>query len=492
MWKNKLSTFFSWIFTVFVPKIMLRSIDFQAVTTMSINKEQYLNDVWDSIIQYLLNNRNVEPDIINNFLAPCYIYNLTETKVMIAAKNSIIKQVVTNLVTEISNAFIDVLELDHTIVIEVYMEKELPSLNTPSLPSAVINDRDFESMPIQKDRTFENFIVGDCNRESQTAALACAMKPGKFFNPLFIYGNSGLGKTHLLMAIANYVKKTDPSKRVYYTESLKFVETVVNAIRDNKIDAFKQYMYSMDLLLVDDIQFLAGKEKSHEIFFTIYNELYNNRKQICIASDRQPKEIRGLEDRLISRFNSGLSVGIDSPEFETSLAILQMKIKSNGYGVDEIDPEGLAYIASNFSGNVRDLEGAWNRVLFYAIQFQQDGGSIRFETVINALRNQAVVSEKTGLSPKKIIKSVADYYGLTRQQITSKTRTKNVANARHISIYLCRKLLDLSYIKIGDEFGGRDHSTIISACTKVEKNIKNDAAYAEAVHEIESMITSGI
>ena len=282
--------------------------------------------------------------------------------------------------------------------------------------------------------------------------------------------------------------KVDPTKKVYYTESLKFVETVVNAIRNNKIDEFKQYMYSVDLLLVDDIQFLAGKEKSHEVFFTIYNELVNNRKQICIASDRLPKEIKGLEDRLISRFSSGLSVGIDSPEFETSLAILQMKIKTSSYSIEDVDQDGLNYIASNFSGNVRDLEGAWNRVLFYAIQFQPDGGCIRFDTIMNALKNQSVVSDKTGLSPKKIIKVVADYYGLTRQQVTSKTRTKNIANARHISIYLCRKLLDISYIKIGEEFGGRDHSTIISACTKVESQIAKDKAMSAAVKEIEDYL----
>jgi chromosomal replication initiator protein len=246
----------------------------------------------------------------------------------------------------------------------------------------------------------------------------------------------------------------------------------------------------MDLLLVDDIQFLAGKEKSHEIFFSIYNELVNNRKQICIASDRQPKEIKGLEERLISRFSSGLSVGIDSPEFETSRAILQMKIKNSGNDIEDVEEEGLTYIASNFSGNVRDLEGAWNRVLFYAIMFQKDKGVIKFETVVSALRNQAVVSDKTGLSPGKIIKTVADYYGLTRQQITGKTRTKNIAGARHISIYLCRKLLDLSYMKIGDEFGGRDHTTIISACSKVEKQMHTDAGLATAVSEIEKLLSN--
>ena len=354
-------------------------------------------------------NRTIEPEIIEHFYESCSLYELTDEKAIILAPKRVTKQIIKSQSDMVNNSLIDLLNLDHPLFVEIYQKSELPAHGDLVKPLPLFDENDFISMPVQKDRTFENFVVGDCNRESQAAALACALTPGKFFNPLFIYGNSGLGKTHLLMAIANHVMKTDPSKKVYYTESLKFVETVVNAIRDNKIDAFKQYMYGVDLLLVDDIQFLAGKEKSHEIFFTVYNELVNNGKQVCIASDRQPKEIKGLEDRLISRFSSGLSVGIDSPEFETSLAILQMKIRQNGYGIDEVDQEGLAYIASNFSGNVRDLEGAWNRVLFYAIQFQQDGGVIRFETVMNALKSQAVVSDKTGLSPKKIIKAVADY-----------------------------------------------------------------------------------
>ncbi len=456
---------------------------------MKLSKDQYLLDVWNKVLEYMHTNENIDTQLINNFYKPCSLYELTEDKAILISPNIVNKQILQSQSDIISECFMNILELDHRILIEVYQENELPTEKIINTPINSFNDFDFQSMPIQKDRTFDNFIVGDCNKESQAASLACALNPGKFFNPLFIYGNSGLGKTHLLMSIANYVQSNDPTKKVYYTESLKFVETVVNAIRDNRIEEFKHYMYNVDLLLVDDIQFLAGKEKSHEIFFTIYNELVNNKKQVCIASDRQPREIKGLEDRLISRFSSGLSVGIDSPEFETSLAILQSKIKQNGYGIDDVDQEGLAYIASNFSGNVRDLEGAWNRVLFYAIEFQPDGGCIKFETVMNALKNQAVVSDKTGLSPKKIIKVVADYYGLTRQQITSKTRTKNISNARQISIYLCRKLLDIPYIKIGDEFGGRDHSTIISACTKVETLIKKDEAFKNAVSDIEKQLS---
>lgn len=461
---------------------------------MSFTRDQYYISVWNNVITRLLESGNIAPELINTFFKDCFIYELNEDKVIIVANNIISKQIISNQFLDILAAcFIEVLNLENPITVEIYLESELKSKE--NIYNFIENNEEvddyFQSSEIQGDKTFENFVVGDCNRESQAAALACAYNPGKYFNPLFIYGNSGLGKTHLLMAIGNYVKKTYPDKKVYYIESFKFVEKVIKAINDHKIDEFKHYMSSQDLLLVDDIQFLAGKEKSHEIFFSIYNEIVNNNhNQVCIASDRQPKEIKGLEDRLISRFSSGLSVGIDSPEFETSLAILQTKIKNSGNEIDDVDEQGLAYIASNFCGNVRELEGAWNRVLFYAIMFQEDKNIIHFETVVNALKNQAVVSEKDGLSPNKIIKCVADYYGLTRQQITGKTRTKNIANARHISIYLCRKLLDLSYVKIGEEFGGRDHSTIISSCTKMEKQMKKDHALSTAISDIEKLITT--
>ncbi len=457
---------------------------------MSSNRSQYYTHVWDQVLDNLRANGNIDIEVVNTFFTSIQIYDLTDAKAILVTDNIINKRICIDSLDLIQAAFIEVLQLDDPIIVELYTKFELPDQEEEKPETFTVNFKEFESMPIQPDRTFDNFVVGDCNRESQVASFACALKPGEFYNPLFIYGNSGLGKTHLLMAIGNYVKNNYPDKKVYYIESLKFVDKVVKAIQNNQIDQFKHYMCSQDLLLVDDIQFLAGKEKSHEIFFSVYNELVNNRKQICIASDRHPKEIKGLEDRLISRFSSGLSVGIDSPEFETSLAILRMKIKNSGNEIEDVDERGLNYIASNFSGNIRDLEGAWNRVLFYAIMFQQNKNYIEFETIVNALKNQVVVSEKDGLSSKKIIKCVADYYGLTRSQITGKTRTKNISNARHISIYLCRKLLDLPYMKIGEEFGNRDHTTIISACNKVEKEIKKDNNFLAAVNEIEKLITS--
>ena len=296
---------------------------------MTHTKDQFLAEAWNRILEYLLANGKVDPTVMETFYRTSYIEELNDKKAVIVTENIIARQVMSQNADMVSAAIAALNYSDGLIPVEFIQESELESLlKTKTIDPVIEMDDEFQSMPINPEHTFEQFVVGDCNRESHAAALACAVNPGQYFNPLFIFGNSGLGKTHLLMAIGNYVKRNYPDKKVYYIESLKFVDKVVKAIQNNKIDAFKQYMCSMDLLLVDDIQFLAGKEKSHEIFFSIYNELVNNRKQICIASDRQPKEIKGLEERLISRFSSGLSVGIDSPEFETSRAILQMKIKT--------------------------------------------------------------------------------------------------------------------------------------------------------------------
>ena len=246
-------------------------------------------------------------------------------------------------------------------------------------------------------------------------------------------------------------------------------------------------MYALDVLLIDDIQFLAGKEKSHEIFFHIFNELIYNKKQIVITSDRVPTEIKGLEDRLISRFSSGLSVGVDTPEFETALAILELKIAHKALDPTIFDLDVLSYIASNYSKDVRMLEGALNRILFFSIEFSQNE-RIDMSLCLKAFKGSTEKVQANELDTKTIKRIVADYYGLTQAQLVSKSRTKAISNARHIAIYLSRKHLDLPYNKIGEDFGKRDHSTIISACDKIEKNLKTDQLLAKAVFELESKL----
>ncbi len=339
---------------------------------------------------------------------------------------------------------------------------------------------------IMSTHTFKNFVVGTSNRESHAAAVGAAHKPGQYFTPLFIYGNSGLGKTHLLHSIGNFIKEKNADAKVLYISSSDFVKYVAKSIQNGVIEDFKDQMNNLDVLLIDDIQFIAGKEKSHEIFFHIFNELVNNRKQIVITSDRLPTDIKGLEDRLISRFSSGLSVGVDTPEFETALAILYMKIRNQSMDEDSFSEEALTYIATNFSKDVRQLEGALNRLLFFSINAQETG-AISLNTAMDAFKGDH--QPPTEVDPKSIKKVVADYYGLTVTQLTGKSRTKPIANARHIAIFLTRKHLDLSYSKIGEEYGRRDHSTIISACDKIENGIKINELLASAIKELEAKLS---
>lgn len=339
---------------------------------------------------------------------------------------------------------------------------------------------------LREEFTFDQFVVGTSNKVAQAASLAVAIHPGESFNPLFIYGNSGLGKTHLLNAIGNRVKSDRPHSTVMYIPCLDFVDDYINNIKNGTIDAFNDKYRSVDVLLVDDIQWLAGKEKSHEVFFQIFNRMIMQKKQIVITSDRMPQDIAGLEQRLVSRFNSGLSVGIDSPEFETALAILKKKLELHNFDMNSIDDDVLTFMANNYSGNVRDLEGAVNRLIFYSIL--ENINRITMNVALEAFKDHNSTSTPGKLTAEKIKKTVSEYYNLTTTQLTGKSRMSNITTARHMAMYLTRDLLNLSYIKIGEEFGGRDHSTVMSACDKVTKLCKKDNAYQEAVDALKDLL----
>ncbi len=339
---------------------------------------------------------------------------------------------------------------------------------------------------LKEEFTFEQFVVGNSNKLAQAASLAVAINPGESFNPLFIYGNSGLGKTHLLHAIGNYIRKNRRDVNVLYIPCLDFVDEYINHIKLGKIDDFNEKYRAIDILLVDDIQWLAGKEKSHEVFFQIFNRMIIQKKQIVITSDRMPQDIAGLEQRLVSRFNSGLSVGIDSPEFETAYAILRKKLEIRNFDMDSIDDDVLSFMANNFSGNVRDLEGAVNRLIFYSILENID--HIDMNVALKAFKDHTATNFSGILTVERIQKTVADYYNLTLTQLVSKSRMSNITMARHIAMYLTRDLMNLSFTKIGEEFGGRDHSTVMSAVEKVSKLSATNEAYREALIELKAML----
>ncbi len=330
--------------------------------------------------------------------------------------------------------------------------------------------------------TFENFIVGNNNNLAQAASLAVVENPAHKYNPLFIYGGSGLGKTHLIQAIGNHYLANNPGKRVLYTTSEKFTYELVGAIREKTNQDFRNRHRTVDLLLMDDVQFLATKELAQEEFFHTFNTLYEAGKQIVLTSDRLPSETPHLADRLKTRFQMGLLADIQPPDYETRLAILKSKIENEYFTFDE---EIVEYVANNITSNVRDLEGALKRILAYA--GIERTNTISMELAQKALKEILSTLPQRNITTAVIIDEVEKYYHLPNGSLITKKRSNDIAYPRHIAMYISRVILDESYSKIGDDFN-RDHSTVMNAVKKVKKMVTEDPELQEIIKELVSNI----
>lgn len=329
--------------------------------------------------------------------------------------------------------------------------------------------------------TFEDFVVGASNELAHAAAISVTKNIGTVYNPLFIYGGVGLGKTHLLQAMGNEILKLYKGKQVKYVSSERFTSEVVSGIRNKEMEKFKEEYRKNDVLIIDDVQFLAGKERTQEEFFHTFNELYEKNKQIILSSDRSPKAISTLEDRLKSRFEGGMIADIGYPDYETRLAILKKKVIKKEVGVDN---EILEYIANNFQRNIRELEGAANKVI---IQMRISKNSLTLDHVKKILSSSINVPKKTA-NVKQIIQSVANFYGIPEKQLIIKTRKQEVVKPRQVVMYLLREEFKLSYPSIGGKIGGRDHTTVMHACEKINELLKNDGPFAEEINMIKKLI----
>ncbi|MGG3622380.1 chromosomal replication initiator protein DnaA [Bacillus gobiensis] len=330
--------------------------------------------------------------------------------------------------------------------------------------------------------TFDTFVIGSGNRFAHAASLAVAEAPAKAYNPLFIYGGVGLGKTHLMHAIGHYVLDHNPSAKVVYLSSEKFTNEFINSIRDNKAVDFRNRYRNVDVLLIDDIQFLAGKEQTQEEFFHTFNALHDESKQIVISSDRPPKEIPTLEDRLRSRFEWGLITDITPPDLETRIAILRKKAKAEGL---DIPNEVMLYIANQIDSNIRELEGALIRVVAYSSLINKD---INADLAAEALKDIIPSSKPKVITIKDIQRIVGQQFNIKFEDFKAKKRTKSVAFPRQIAMYLSREMTDSSLPKIGEEFGGRDHTTVIHAHEKISKLLSNDELLQQQVKEIREQL----
>ena len=326
--------------------------------------------------------------------------------------------------------------------------------------------------------TFDNFVEGDCNRLARSAGVAVAKKPGvTSFNPLMLYGGVGVGKTHLVQAIGNEIKKNLPSKIVLYVDQNDFTSQFLNALQNHKIQEFQNYYLQVDLLILDDVQFLASREKTQEMFFHIFNQLHQSGKQIIMTSDCAPRDLKGFQERLLSRFKWGLTADLQEPDFETKLAIIGNKMESDGI---EIPTEVAEYLAYSVDTNLRDMEGVLNSLIFHATLLKKE---IDLELAKEVLKN--IVKEiQSDVSVDFIQKTVADYFKVDIELLKAKVKKREIVIPRQLAMYFCKRYTQLTLALIGENFGGRDHSTVIHALESVEDMMKTDPNFKNSVEEL--------
>lgn len=326
--------------------------------------------------------------------------------------------------------------------------------------------------------SFDNFVEGDCNRLARSAGVAVAKKPGTTsFNPLMLYGGVGVGKTHLVQAIGNEIKKNLPEKIVLYVDQNDFTSQFLNALQNHKMQEFQNFYLQVDLLILDDVQFLAGREKTQEIFFHIFNQLHQSGKQIIMTSDCPPRDLKGFQERLLSRFKWGLTADLQEPDFETKLAIIHNKMQSDGI---EIPTDVAEYLAFSVDTNLRDMEGVLNSLLFHATLLKKE---IDLELAKEVLKN--IVKEiQSDVSVDYIQKTVADFFKVELEAMKSKGKKREIVIPRQTAMYFCKRYTQLTLALIGENFGGRDHSTVIHALESVEDMMKTDANYKNSVEEL--------
>ena len=388
----------------------------------------------------------------------------------------------------LEDAFKDVLKEEYKVVIKLATEYEKPVDNSEEIVDNSRPKRTKKTLDKQKlfnpKFTFENFVVGNSNKLAHAAALAVAESPSEAYNPLFIYGGSGLGKTHLLNAIGIYLLESNPAMNVLYVSSEMFTNELIKAIAEKKMSEFKSKYRQVDVLLVDDIQFLEGKENMQEEFFHTFNTLYDANKQIIISGDRAPSKLENLDDRLRSRFQWNLLADIQPPDYETRVAILLKKAENLGLEQSDDLYEVVCLLSEKIKDNIRELEGAFTR----SVSFSTLLGEKLDKAFVKRTLKDVMNSGEITITPEKIKKVVCKEYGIKLAEIESSKKTNNIAFPRQIAMYLMRDMTDLSLPKIGEYFGGRHYTTIMYACTKIEDEIKQDPEFAILIENIKEKI----
>ncbi|MDQ0616202.1 chromosomal replication initiator protein DnaA [Arthrobacter globiformis] len=466
---------------------------------MTVDEANHANTVgssWRRVVNLLEQDDRVSPRQ-RGFVILAQAQGLIGSTLLVAVPNELTREVLQTQVKDalddaLRNVFSDdircAIDVD-TDLVPIHKEPEpaveLSLANDPSVeqkPQPMLPSTSHEFGRLNPKYVFDTFVIGSSNRFAHAAAVAVAEAPAKAYNPLFIYGDSGLGKTHLLHAIGHYARRLYSGIRVRYVNSEEFTNDFINSIRDDEGASFKTTYRNVDVLLIDDIQFLAGKDRTLEEFFHTFNSLHNNNKQVVITSDQPPKLLAGFEDRMKSRFEWGLLTDIQPPELETRIAILRKKALSEGLSAPD---DALEYIASKIASNIRELEGALIRVTAFASLNRQPVDVALAEMVLKDLITDDGAQEITS---GQILQQTADYFKLSMEELCSKSRTRTLVTARQIAMYLCRELTDMSLPKIGQELGGRDHTTVIHADRKIRELMAERRVIYNQVTELTNRI----
>ena len=421
---------------------------------------------------------SVNEKIFDVWIKPIVPLEVTEDYYKVAVKNSFFKTMLEeNYASVIEGILSGIMGKNIKLVIETMdteqgKETKLEDLTEikpakreqQQLFTEKTEDQEPDESNLNPKFVFETFVIGNSNRFAHAAAQAVANNPAHAYNPLFLYGGVGLGKTHLMHAIGNRIKQNNPSMKVLYTSSEKFTNEIINSIQNKTTEAFRQKYRNIDCLIIDDIQFLKGKEQTQVEFFHTFNALKDANKQIIISSDRPPREIETLEDRLRSRFDQGLTADIQPPDLETRMAILRKKAAADHI---ELPNDVITLLATNIATNIREIEGAYTKIVAYTSLMDMP---ITVETAQKVLQDMGNTVKTRQITFEGIIKVVAEHYNIKQEELFNKKRTQNIAFPRQVAMYLCRELADLSYPRIGELFGGRDHTTVIHAYEKISKN----------------------
>ena len=453
-----------------------------------------LKEKWNDILKYLKEEYEISDVSFDTWLLPLEVYALEQpgniVKIIVPDANflgyikkkySVMLKVSIEEVTGIKCDTVQFL-VEEDIVPEPASANQLIQNNTNTVSPATLQNAN-----LNPKYTFDTFVVGANNNLAHAASLAVAESPGEIYNPLFIYGGVGLGKTHLMHSIANFILKNNPKAKILYVTSEKFTNELIDAIRNkNNISTteFREKYRNNDVLLIDDIQFIIGKESTQEEFFHTFNALHEAKKQIIISSDKPPKEIETLEERLRSRFEWGLTVDIQSPDYETRMAILRKKEEMEGYNIDN---EVIKYIATNIKSNIRELEGALTKIV--ALSKLEKNREIDIELAEKALKDIIAPGDKQEVTPEFIIQIVADHFNLTPLDIMSAKRSKEIVYPRQIVMYLCRTMTETGLQNIGKALGGRDHTTILHGIKTISADLKKNPSLQNTIDILKKKIS---